>query len=145
MATRWRRLRQISILAVALGAATAWAQPPPGAAVGPPPTLPDVPDTKLEPPAPSHGPYLPVPPDATLVGNVQPAPDADDRTFRSSWSYADAVRFYDRRFAKSGAEIVSRTVDPRAVTFRVRRPDGNIATVIVRDVRPTRIETREPR
>ena len=144
MSTLWRALRVIPILVLPSWAAAALAQPPPGAAVGPPPTLPDVPNTELQPPAPKHGPFLPVPPDATLVGDVRPVRGSDARAFRSDWSYADAVRFYDHDFARRGVAIVSRTVEPDAVTFRVRRPDGKIGTVVVRNSQPTLIETREP-
>ena len=139
-------MRGVAFAGLLLFAARGFAQPPPGAAVGPPPRLPSVPDTELEPPAPKNGPFLPVPADATLVGQVRPwvGGGEDDRMFRSSWSYGDVVQFYDQTLRKHGLDIVVRRVEPHGVTYQLRRRDGRLATVVVRSTQPTTIETREP-
>lgn len=142
----WRRAGAGAVIVAALlVTARAFAQAPPGP-IGPPPKLPSVPDTQLVPPPPKKGPYLPVPPGATLVGEAKPSSDTgvDDRMFRSSGSYADLVRFYDRTLQQRRVDIVSRQVRPDGVTFTLRRPDGQLATVMVRNSRPPTIETREP-
>lgn len=140
------RVGRLAVVASLLVAASAWAQPPPDAAVGPPPALPSVPNTEIVPPPPHKGPYLPVPPDATLVADAKPSSNTgiDDRVFRSSWSDADVLRFYDRTLQQRGLDIVSRRAQPDRVTFTVRRPDGRLGSVTVRNTRHPTIETREP-
>jgi hypothetical protein len=114
----------------------------------PHPTLPSVPDTKLQNPAPlGKGPYLPVPRDATLDGEVKPISGGyDERIFRVNKSYEEVVDFYDRTFAARHAQVVSRVVAPDGVTFEVRRSGHEgIGTVVVRKTTPaTLIETNEP-
>lgn len=113
----------------------------------PQPTLPSVPDTKLQPPAAANGPYLPVPPTSTLDGEIKPTSGGyDERIFRTPMSYEEAVAFYDRTFAAHHVHVVSRVVAPDGVTFEVRRPGHEgIGTVIVRRTEPaTLVQTREP-
>jgi hypothetical protein len=109
-------------------------------------TLPSVPHTDLQQPAPARGPYLPVPPGATLDGEVKPTENGyDQRIFRSQLSYREAIGFYDRTFRVHRTAVVARRVTADRATFDVRRPHEGIATVVVRRTQPTTlIETREP-
>ncbi len=139
-------MSKLGLVLVTLASVPALAQPPPGAAVGPEPWLPSVPRTELERPAARRGPFLPVPPGATLVGELRPSRGGTvDRTFTTQWSYRDAIRFYDRSLGGIGAQVLSRRVWPENVTFTVRLSNGESAVAIVRNTHPVTIETREQR
>jgi hypothetical protein len=140
-----RLLSHVGLLTALVCASPGLAQPPPGAAAPPEPKQPSVTAKEVEPPVPSRGPFLAMPSDATLVGEIKPfTHHTDDRTFQSSWSYRDVVRFYDDDFRNRGVHVLGRSVAPEGITFRVRGPDGKVETVIVRNTTPTTIETREP-
>jgi hypothetical protein len=112
---------------------------------GEPRPLPSVPDTELQPPAPAGGPFVKVPPDAMLVAEVKPAADGgmDERTFRSYWSFDHVLSFYDHDFQQRGVKVLSRRARVGGVIYQIRKPDGQTATVVVQDTKPTLIETRE--
>lgn len=108
------------------------------------------------------GSLVQVPPNAKLVGTsevdeIRQFPEqksgkpmerivgvtAIDRVYESERPYADAVKFFDQEFQRAGYQQTSRTVTSSATAWVVRRPDGNVANVIVRNTSPTTIEAVE--
>lgn len=135
----WRAERLL-LIPLLLGV-PAWASP----SSEPPRPLPSVPDTEIQGPAPTHGPFVRVPPGSMLTAEVRPSSDGgmDERTFRSDWSFHHALSFYDHEFQRQGVEVLSRRVHANGVTFEIRKADGRTATVIVQATKPTIIETRQ--
>lgn len=69
--------------------------------------------------------------------------DGIDRTYVTSLSYRDAVRFFDRSLASDGFETSRRTTTTTATVWAVRCRGGERAHVAVRQARPTTIEVVE--
>ncbi len=70
---------------------------------------------------------------------------AIDRVYEVQKPYADVVKFFDTQFQQKGYQQTSRAVTPTATSWTVRRPDGNVANVIVRNTSPATVETVEIR
>jgi hypothetical protein len=103
-----------------------------------------------------------VPPNARLIGTsevdeVRQFPEqkagkpmerivgvsALDRVYEVEKPYADAVKFFDTQFQQKGFQQMSRTMTPTSTAWVVRRPDGNVANVIVRNTTPSTVEAVE--
>jgi hypothetical protein len=108
------------------------------------------------------GALVQVPPNARLVGTsqvdeVREFPEqnggkpmeriigvsAIDRVYEVQKPYADAVKFFDAQFRQQGFQQTSRMVTATATAWVVRRPDGNVANVIVRNTSPSTVEAVE--
>jgi hypothetical protein len=61
-----------------------------------------------------------------------------DQTWESDLAYADLVRFYDR--ALVGALLLERDEAETATGWTVKLDDGSVASVTLRNTRPTTIE-----
>ncbi len=66
-----------------------------------------------------------------------------DRVYEVARPYADTVRYFDQQFQTQGYQQLSRTVTPTATAWVVRRPDGLVSNVIVRNTTPSTVETVE--
>jgi hypothetical protein len=64
-----------------------------------------------------------------------------DQTWDTGVTYADAVRFYDDKL--DGALILERDHADTATGWLVKLADGTVASVIVRNTRPTTIEIQK--
>jgi hypothetical protein len=63
-----------------------------------------------------------------------------DQSWDTDRDYADAVRFYDRALA--GATLIEREQARTTTGWLVRLRDGTLASITVRNTRPTTIEVQ---
>ncbi len=101
------------------------------------------------------------PPGATLLGELQVteihefpemrvasvmpvesalAVTASDRLYQLGGTYAESVSAFDGMVARPGFRRIARSVTRTATAWTLRRPDGSLATAIVRDTRPVTLE-----
>src|SRR5579885_1334256 len=69
--------------------------------------------------------------------------EATDQSYESDRSYGDVVAFFDREFQGGGFQLQERTVRPHSTLWTVKRPDGMLARVAVRNTTPTTFEVVE--
>ncbi len=63
-----------------------------------------------------------------------------DRLYETDDKYAAAVSFFDRALREDRFTVRSRTATRTSTMWSLRRPDGSVARLAVRNTRPTTIE-----
>jgi hypothetical protein len=63
-----------------------------------------------------------------------------DRLYETDDKYAAAVSFFDKTLREDRFAVRNRTVTRTSTTWSLRRPDGSVARLAVRNTRPTTIE-----
>jgi hypothetical protein len=76
---------------------------------------------------------------AAKVENVS----ASDSVYTTAKSFKESVSFLDKELESPELQPVVKTVTPSAVGYAVTLPSGKIAHVLVRNTKPTTIETLE--
>ena len=66
---------------------------------------------------------------------------AVDRVYETNKSYKNTVGYFDKMVKNGRAEQMQRTVTRTATGWSLKLPDGTIQNVVVRNTRPTTIET----
>jgi hypothetical protein len=66
-----------------------------------------------------------------------------DRVFQTDRSFGDTVAYFDQQFKQGGYETMARVEAPSATAWTIKRPDGTVANVIVRNTTPTTFELAE--
>lgn len=66
-----------------------------------------------------------------------------DRVYQVDRSFADTVSFFDTQVKQQGFQSLARVETPSATAWTVKRPDGSVANVVVRNTNPTTFEIAE--
>jgi hypothetical protein len=69
------------------------------------------------------------------------AAGAVDRTYETGQSYKDAVNYFDGVVKKGSATELSRTVTKTTTGWQLQLGDGSMQNIVVRNTKPTTIET----
>jgi len=64
-----------------------------------------------------------------------------DRVWTTKQAYTQTVGQLDQKLKNEGIEPMAKTTTPSSTAWNVRMPDGHIANVIVRNTKPTTIES----
>lgn len=81
-------------------------------------------------------------------GNMPPAAKVEgvsaiDSVYTTNRPFKDTVSFLDKEFESPDLQPMVKTVTPSAVGYAVTLPTGKVAHVLVRNTKPTTIETIE--
>jgi hypothetical protein len=66
-----------------------------------------------------------------------------DRVFQTDKSMNETAMFFDQQFKQTGHEVLGRVESTHALSWTVKRPDGTVANIVVRNTRPTTFEIVE--